>query len=443
MPGMDGLSVASTLREAYQEDAPPIVLMVTAFSRDELLRQPGIDKVDGVLSKPVTSSTLYNGVAAALERRGRGAGSSLREAVLSDGPRLSGLRILVVDDSDINREVALRILQAEGATVHLANDGSSGVSWLASHPQAVDIVLMDVQMPQMDGYTATRHLRALPSCAALPVVALTAGAFKAQQDAAQEAGMDAFVAKPFNVEELIATILRLCGSQPQAAAAPSLRQPQSAVPHDLAELPQLPGIDLAAGLAVWRELAEYRKFLTKFRNDYGDSSRRLHAHCAAGETAAARALAHKLKGTAGNLALPGVMAAAEALELALQPEAVASTSTALSTVDAALAQAIASIELLAPGSGGSAAPPAATAAIAADPEELFTLMTALRHTLDLDEPDGAAPLLDALNAMLGAAALQTLRNCVDNFDFRGAEAALQQLATSLSIPLEVTPCPAP
>jgi len=456
MPGMDGLSVASSLRETYQEDAPPIVLMVTAFSRDELLRQPGIDKVDGVLSKPVTSSTLYNGVAAALERRGRGAGSSLREAVLGNGPRLSGLRILVVDDSDINREVALRILQGEGATVHLANDGSAGVRWLASHPQAVDIVLMDVQMPLMDGYTATRHLRTLPSCAALPVVALTAGAFKAQQDAAQEAGMDAFVAKPFNVEELIATILRLCRSQPQASAAqaPAPASTPAAVsrPSGAADVPEpaeLPGIDLAAGLAVWRELPEFRKFLRKFSTDYGDSGQRLHAHCAAGETAAARALAHKLKGTAGNLALPAVMAAAEALELALQPEAAAANgaavaapaaiSAALSSLDAALAQAFASIGTLAPDS--TAAPP--DIAAAADPEELFTLMTALRYSLDHDEPDGAAPLLEALESRLGATALHTIRNCIDNFDFRGAEAALQQLAASLSIPMEVSPCPAP
>ena len=448
MPGMDGLSMAGALRQAYRHEAPPILLMVTAFSRDELLHQPGIDQVDGVLSKPVTSSTLYNSVAAALERRGRGVVSGVPELAAGDGPRLSGLRILVVDDSDINREVAQRILQAEQAQIQLANDGHTALDWLTTHPGAVDIVLMDVQMPQMDGYQATRRLRALPSCATLPVVALTAGAFKAQQDAAREAGMDAFVAKPFNVDELIATIQRLCGRVPTTPAAPSRpRAARAGAPAGTAgtaaavadagggALPgALPGIDLAQGLSVWREMADYRKFLDKFRADYGDSGQRLQAHCAAGDTAAAQALAHKLKGTAGNLALPAVAAAAEALELALQQGG--DSAAALAAIEAALEQACASIATL----GAGAASPAATVAAPAappDPDTLATLFTALRYTLDQDEPDGALPLLDALEVHLGSAPVQALRACLDNFDFRGAESAAQQLAESLAIPQEV------
>ena len=443
MPGMDGLSMASRLREAYQDEAPPILLMVTAFSRDELLHQPGIDIVDGVLSKPVTSSALYNSVAAALERRGRGAGS-LHEAVASAGPRLPGVRILVVDDSDINREVAQRILLAEGAHIELTNDGRMALEWLAAHPQAVDIVLMDVQMPLMDGYEATRQLRALPFCAELPVVALTAGAFKAQQEAAHTAGMDAFVAKPFNVDELIATIQRLCHCTPAGAAAPQpARAPADTRPGSLpAALPEsLPGIDLARGLAVWRELPDYRKFLLKFRSDYADSGHRLRVHCEAGENTAAQALAHKLKGTAGNLALPAVAAAAEALELALQLRA--DTDTALAAIQSALEHACASIAALEAAAGPSAAS-APTPVSLPDRDQLSMLFTALRYTLDQDEPDGALPLLDALEVQLGGAALQPLRARLDNFDFRGAEAAALQLAESLSIaPEEVSPCPEP
>ncbi len=442
MPGMDGLSMASLLREAYHDNAPPILLMVTAFSRDELLHQPGIDAVDGVLSKPVTSSALYNSVAAALERRGRGASSSLHEADASAGPRLPGVRILVVDDSDINREVAQRILLAEGAHIELANDGHTALARLAAHPQEVDIVLMDVQMPQMDGYEATRQLRALPCCAELPVVALTAGAFKAQQEAARTAGMDAFVAKPFNVDELIATIQRLCHYTP-ADAAPQqcARGPADMLPA--APPAPLPGIDLARGLAVWRELADYRKFLLKFRADYADSAQRLQAHCAAGEAAAAQALVHKLKGTAGNLALPTLAAAAEALELALHRNADADTGTALATIQLTLAQACDSIATLGAAAGQPAvsAPPAATPP---DREQVATLLTALHYTLDQDEPDGALTLLDALEVQLGSAPLQALRTCLDNFDFRAAEAAALQLAVSLSIAAEeVSPCPAP
>jgi signal transduction histidine kinase/DNA-binding response OmpR family regulator/HPt (histidine-containing phosphotransfer) domain-containing protein len=457
MPGMDGLSMAHALHQSYHDETPPIVLMVTAFSRDELLRQPGIGDVDAVLSKPVTGSTLYNSVAAALERRGRGAGSTSAgmsglAPAAGNAARLPGLRILVVDDSDINREVADRILRAEGAHIALANDGQAALAWLAGHAQEIDIVLMDVQMPQMDGYEATRQLRMLPGCAAMPVVALTAGAFKAEQDAARSAGMDAFIAKPFNVDELIATIQRLCHCTPPAAGAGAAATPD--LPDLMALLPPdppsalppgvpaaLPGLDIERGLSVWRELPDYLKFLLKFRADYADSVNRLRAHCSAGDTPAAAALAHKLKGTAATLALPAVAAAAAALETALSgaPDGLQS---ALGAIEPALRQACDSIAALDQALRPAATIPAAATATAApasppDPDTLSTLFTALRYTLDQDEPDGALPLLDALEAQLGAPALAPLRACVDNFDFRGAETAAQHLAESLAIAQEV------
>ena len=117
----------------------------------------------------------------------------------------------MVDDSDINRDVARHILENEGARVLLAADGSQAVQKLRAMPDGVDIVLMDVQMPVMDGYEATRQIRETLHLAELPVVALTAGAFKNQQAAAFEAGMNGFVPKPFDVDDLIATVLRLAG----------------------------------------------------------------------------------------------------------------------------------------------------------------------------------------------------------------------------------------
>ncbi|EXJ16169.1 PAS domain S-box protein [Imhoffiella purpurea] len=129
-------------------------------------------------------------------------------------PRLAGLRLLVVDDCEINREVAHQIFADEGAEVHLLADGHEAVDWLTAHPDAVDMVLMDVHMPLMDGLTATRLIRRRPSLLRIPIVALTADALSPQKNAALDAGMDAFLSKPFDIPETIELIRRLTGSAP-------------------------------------------------------------------------------------------------------------------------------------------------------------------------------------------------------------------------------------
>lgn len=115
----------------------------------------------------------------------------------------------MVDDNAVNREVAMRFLTSEGADVSVAEDGKMAVEWITAHLDALDLVLMDVQMPVMDGYEATRHLRSLPECKTLPIIALTAGVFETQIDAAREAGMNTVVTKPFNIDDLVNAILEL------------------------------------------------------------------------------------------------------------------------------------------------------------------------------------------------------------------------------------------
>lgn len=334
MPQMDGLQAAKAIRQSFGDGGCPIVLMVTAFARDELLRQPHADVVDGVLSKPVTSSALYNCVAEAMRRRSQGDLAPLSIAPVPRGKRLAGLRILVVDDSDLNREVAQRILATEGAHVQLANDGRAAVYWLREHPRAADIVLMDVQMPVMDGYEATRQLRLLPHAQDLPVVALTAGAFKAQQEVALQAGMNAFVAKPFNVEELIAIILELV---PRQTATASNGVPQ---PTPTTEGGALPGINVAQGLSLWQDAKAYSEFLTKFATLYANCGDQLRTFYDNNDVAAAKALLHKLRGAAGSMALQDVVRSSAALEMLGAAE---DPDFALQQLQSALAVAVASI----------------------------------------------------------------------------------------------------
>lgn len=160
-------------------------------------------------------------------------------------------------------------------------------------------------MPVMDGYEATRQLRNVPQHADLPIIALTAGAFKAQRNAAQEAGMDAFVSKPFNVEELIETIQRLTHTEPK-----TLLQDISDEAHSTGTLQtipdNLPGIAIDQGMLIWNEFEVYCKYLHKFRIEHLDFIAHLESCLASGNMEGSRTLLHKLKGSAANLALTEV-----------------------------------------------------------------------------------------------------------------------------------------
>ncbi|USX16768.1 response regulator [Oxalobacteraceae bacterium OTU3CAMAD1] len=443
MPGMDGMQLARQIRASYPDDAQPVLMMVTAYARDELLRHDDIGLVDGILTKPVTSSCLYNALAKAQARRRQGArGDSAPER--SASMRIAGVRVLVTDDSDINREVASRILSAEGATVSLACDGREAVDWLLRNPDAVDIVLMDVQMPVMDGYEATRMLRQSPLFDDLPIVALTAGAFKSQQEEARAAGMDAFVAKPFNVDELMEVVRSLARgasarNAPADAQAPGLASPSPAAlemastPPPLPSVAPLAGIDIERARLVWSEWEPYSAVLGRFADDYGDVADRLDAELAARGTAGMDALCHQLKGVAGNLALPEISRLAGELQKAATHGGDA--AGLIAQLRGALATALESIAALASqverGAAARAAPPTA-ARIAADDAPRSSpsteeLLAALLACLDQDNPDVAVPLLAELAPMLPADAVAAVRSRLDQFDFRGAEAEVRAL----------------
>jgi signal transduction histidine kinase/CheY-like chemotaxis protein len=420
MPGMDGMQLAQSIRDSYPDDQQPLLMMVTAYARDELLRHPKIALVDGVLTKPVTSSCLYNAMARAQQQRG---GESEHVSARPASQRLTGVRVLVTDDSDINREVALRILGAEGAAVSLASNGREAVDWLQQNPDAVDIVLMDVQMPVLDGYEATRLLRQQPRFAGLPIVALTAGAFKSQQDEARDAGMDAFVAKPFNVDELMEVVGRMARARPQPAPAPAAPAP---IPGQ-AEAAALPGLDLARALRVWKEPAHYSAILGRFIGDYHDVADRLDSVLAAEGAAGMDSITHQLKGVAGNLALPEVARLAAQLQVVVAhggdaAELIAALRAAMDTLQASAAQ-------LAAQAAANATPalPPSPPAPGTPPAPAPALLAQLLACLDQDNPDAAAPLLGALAAQLPAGALDAVHAQLERFDFRGAEAAVRVL----------------
>jgi signal transduction histidine kinase/CheY-like chemotaxis protein len=343
--GPDGLATLQALHAATATLPAPraLVLLASAAAapalRDELPAEPGVGPVDAVLVKPVTPAMLLAAVQRARQRPHDAAVTARRSSAAAPRPpgRLQGLRMLVVDDSAINREVAQGIFSREGALVALAENGERALQWLLAHVQAVDIVVMDVQMPVMDGYEAMHEIRRRPQLAGLPVVALSAAAMPAEREAAMAAGMDGFIVKPLDVESAVALIRRLTG-RTELPPKPDDAVPgaQQATPAAVAA-PAWPGLDVAQALAMWGDEALYRQCLRDFVQEHGDTARAM----AEADAQAAAALAHKLKGAAAQLALADVRARAEEAELVFKTGL--SAQATLAALQAALDTAAASI----------------------------------------------------------------------------------------------------
>jgi PAS domain S-box-containing protein len=213
MPGKDGMTLAAELMELYGDRPRPLMIMVTASGRDALLEVPEAQKalLNGFLVKPVTGSMLYDAVADASAASGDG----LRPMVPAPAPsrhRLQGVRLLVVEDNLINQQVADELLTREGAVVQLAGDGQQAVDLLRQAPNGYDLVLMDMQMPVMDGLQATHAIRNRLHLKDLPIVAMTANAMASDREACLAAGMNDHVGKPFELQHLVRTLQRWAGS---------------------------------------------------------------------------------------------------------------------------------------------------------------------------------------------------------------------------------------
>jgi CheY-like chemotaxis protein len=306
-------------KECAQGELPPVIVVAdhaqSYTDQEQLMRT-----TDVLLTRPLTSSALFNSVNATVSKRPDSLERVLQSTNFDElhAQWLAGVYVLVVDDSDINLEVAQRILEKQGATVTTCSDGLTALEHVRTHCQRLDVVLMDVQMPTLDGNEATRRIRAELQLTKLPIVALTAGALVAERQRALEAGMNDFISKPFDPQALIRKVRRLV-EEARGEPIPMVILGTAPTNHptdgprlmssiDAGTVQQMFGDDLSLFQSLLvRLLAEYTDLAVPVCFSPDDQTLRGQL---TGRT-------HKLKGSAGMIGATDVMRLAGATEKAL------------------------------------------------------------------------------------------------------------------------------
>jgi CheY-like chemotaxis protein/HPt (histidine-containing phosphotransfer) domain-containing protein/two-component sensor histidine kinase len=429
MPGMDGLQASAVIRRDLGLKHRPRIVMVTAYGREDLRTQAEQAGIDAYVTKPVNASVLYDTLmeqfgTVQLESR-----AVAHQKVDTTEYNARGIRVLLVEDNEMNQQVATELLESAGAVVTLADHGGIAVRLLIEGPPqpAFDIVLMDLQMPEVDGLTATRMLRAERRFDNLPILAMTAHALVEERERCLKAGMNDHITKPIDPDALFAAIKRWTKPRESAAAAAATADASKVQ----GPVPDIEGVEIATGLKrVAGNVRLYRSLLDQFVAKQSDADVQIKASLEKGDRESAERLAHTLKGVAGNIGIDGVQQAAARVEKAIRENDPA-VSTFLSELRSIMYTQMAAIR----GAAGEATPakaPAADFDTEAATRAVEKLMSLLQAN-DGDAPDAVEAVASAVAGRVEASRLTALCASIEEFDFEAAQTKLRQIAADCDL----------
>lgn len=349
MPGMNGLETSCRIKADTALSRTPAILMVTAFGREELMNLADDTGLDGFLIKPVSESTLIDTVTGIFAC----SPDSQKKPEQSYAPDeatfyLAGRRVLLVEDNEINRELAIELLAIHGIAVETAVNGREGIA-LATTKQ-FDLVLMDIQMPEMDGLTATRLIRNNERLRDLPIIAMTAHAMSGDREKSLAAGMNGHITKPIDPQKLMETLNRWLVNKsiqesPRKLTAIPQEPVQRAANHHIPK--QLPPFDIPDALSRANGNAPLlRTLLLMFRDNYANAALDLRRMLSEDNNEEALRLAHSLKGVAATLSAKELTDTAAAVEQAFRDGKTETMTALVNAVDEALKPAIAALATL-------------------------------------------------------------------------------------------------
>jgi signal transduction histidine kinase/CheY-like chemotaxis protein len=447
MPGLDGIETGKRIRALTNLKVRPQLVMVTAYGREEVMKQADENAFANVLIKPVTSSMLFDAAIAAL-----GADQENVYDVAAVASReldqLRGARVLLVEDNELNREVALGLLEDAHMSIDLAENGEVAVQMVGRG--AYDLVMMDMQMPVMDGIAATKAIRCNPQFKTLPIIAMTANVMAADREKCVEAGMNDHVSKPIDPDELFAALLRWIkprteSTLPRGSTAlpanvnrsPMASAPvtiQAAVATAFAEAGlEIAGIDTKSALRrAGGNRMRYEALLQKFAGQSASAVTEIRAALAAEDRQTAARAAHSLKGAAANLGVTSIAELAAKAEAAIQ--AGQSAEESLSSLEGSLASTASAIRAAL----SDRTQAVASAGLSGDPATVREPLKWLNDLLKNDDGDAADFILEArprLSKALTEAELNVLSEQIGNFDFAAALNSISTITARLSLKL--------
>ncbi len=456
MPVMDGVEATYVLRNKLGLKNPPPVIIVTAFGRDETLAHAVKAGAAGVLYKPINKSYLYDSIMTllhckdgALPEYTPAAQEAQRELY-----RIPGARILLVEDNPVNQQIALELLEDAGAIVTVASTGVEAVAALENNPEArpFDLVLMDLQMPEMDGYEATRRIRANPRFKSIPIVAMTAHAMIEERLQCLQVGMNDHISKPIEISKFFSTLrawlqlddgaggpeegdgARRDGVIVFGAPAPPLIhvQREDSVPASAAEsgrdaLPDLPGLNVDAALSRLNDnRAMYAKILRQFLRTQAKAGEAYAEAGEKGDGAARTRIARALRGLGNSIGATILATSAAVLESALATGDETEQADAARDTFAALDSLIAMLRKAFPDEAESAAPlPEAPAVSAEEAPALAEFIHLLRDD-DASSLDYLERHAGELREVLPPPVFLAVEQAVSRFELEDALQAIQE-----------------
>lgn len=424
MPGMDGVETIRGIRALAPAASQPGFILVTAYGREDILRAAERADVDDILTKPVTPSQLFDAAVRIL--RARESGEAPAEPASGSGARtpphdLAGRRVLIVEDNQLNREVAVDLLLAVGASVETAENGAVALDKLGQSKW--DAVLMDVQMPVMDGYETTREHRRRRPDDPLPIIAMTANAMAGDRERCLQAGMNDHVAKPIDPDDLYAVLGRWIGVPELATPVSEAGGAAPPFVHDT--------VDSRAGMErVLGKRDRYLSMLARFLDGQAEAGSRIRAALQAGDFDAAEREAHTSRAVAANIGAMALAVYANGIETAVRAAGADPTGGNPSGSDPAIDGLIEAFEAgLRPIVEAIAAMPEFAARpvdergspAAGSPPALDALFRLLADD-DAEATDLFAEHADAIRGAVGDQRYKALALAIEQFDFEAARA---------------------
>nr|CRH07954.1 Conserved membrane protein of unknown function. histidine kinase [Candidatus Magnetococcus massalia] len=430
MPGLNGVETARQIQAMTQLEPQPQILMVTAFSRDEIMREASGLEVADFLMKPVSQSTLFDAIVQGVYGLDSGDGRQRAEhrglgKELVEGIR--GAHILLVEDNEVNQQVATELLEQAQLVVSVANNGQEGVD--AVLQGEFDAVLMDIQMPVMSGYDATQAIRKEPQFAQLPIIAMTANAMAGDREKCLDAGMNDHVAKPIDPQEMYGALAKWVAPGEREVPAELLTRGEEEEGDDEPEL-ILPGFDLQGALNRMGGSAKaYRKTLGKVIESQAGAVAEIKQYLAAGDQESAERTAHTVKGVSSNIGALALQEVAAEVERALHQGELPLDEAMMEKLEKVLAESLATIEkALEPFKGQTSGP------ATLDPAAIRSELERLKEMVE-DFDSESAEHSERLTEQLQGTALESLAKALgkslDLYDYDEAAEHVEAMLQSL------------